>query len=370
MQTKKRFLFIEPFFGGSHKDFAEGLISHTRHEISLVTLPSRFWKWRMRGAALYLHKHLPPFSSFDGLIVSDLMSLSDLKAIRESNFIPSLVYFHENQLTYPLAPGETMDYQFGFTDITTAVCADRLVFNSITHRQQFLDHLPTFIGRMPEYKPHWVVAAIRKKSNVLYPGCHIRNQEQLRKPELKKPPLIIWNHRWEFDKNPLEFFDALYAVQKKGTDFRVALLGECFQAVPKPFIRARKHLGNRLIHYGYIRSRDDYMDMLRTGAIVISTSQQENFGISVVEAVGLGCLPLLPDRLSYPEILPNRYHSQFLYSGFDDLVSKLDNIINNYSHFIQYRSDLSAEMACYSWENLIAAYDNCLDKLTTMGRSV
>jgi hypothetical protein len=40
-----RFLFLEPFFGGSHKDFAQGLVSHSRHKIDSVTLPARFWKW-------------------------------------------------------------------------------------------------------------------------------------------------------------------------------------------------------------------------------------------------------------------------------------------------------------------------------------
>ena len=49
-----RFLLLEPFFGGSHREFAEGLIEHSRHAIELRTLPARFWKWRLRGAALYL----------------------------------------------------------------------------------------------------------------------------------------------------------------------------------------------------------------------------------------------------------------------------------------------------------------------------
>jgi hypothetical protein len=49
-------LFLEPFYGGSHKVFADGLIHHSRHAAHLFQLPARFWKWRMRGAALhFLH---------------------------------------------------------------------------------------------------------------------------------------------------------------------------------------------------------------------------------------------------------------------------------------------------------------------------
>ena len=52
-----KFLFLEPFFGGSHRYFSEGLSQHSRYRIDLVTLPARFWNWRMRGAALYFLKN-------------------------------------------------------------------------------------------------------------------------------------------------------------------------------------------------------------------------------------------------------------------------------------------------------------------------
>ena len=112
-----RFLFLESFYGGSHRAFADGLIAHSTHSIDIATMPARFWKWRMRGAALHFAHELPRPDEYDGLIASDLMSLSDLKALWSPGFPPALAYFHENQLSYPLPPGETMDYQCGFTDI-------------------------------------------------------------------------------------------------------------------------------------------------------------------------------------------------------------------------------------------------------------
>jgi hypothetical protein len=75
------FLFLEPFYGGSHRVFADGWIERSRHRIDLLTLPPRFWKWRMRGAALHFARRVRDPRVYDGLIVSDLMSLSDLKAL-------------------------------------------------------------------------------------------------------------------------------------------------------------------------------------------------------------------------------------------------------------------------------------------------
>ena len=364
-----RFLFIEPFFGGSHRNFAEGLISHSRHKIDLLTLPARFWKWRMRGAALYFAKKIPSLNKYKGLITTDLMSLSDFKSLTGRSCPPTLVYFHENQLTYPLAPGESMDFQFGFTDITTALAADLVFFNSRTHFDAFFSRLPDFLNMMPEYKPNWVINAIRNKAGVLYPGCHFSPEKKALPdslPEHDLPLLIIWNHRWEYDKNPTDFFAALDSVLDRGLEFRLALLGENFQMVPKEFIAARDRYRHRIVCYGHEESAEKYFDWLVKGAIVISTAKQENFGISVVEAIRHGCIPLLPDRLSYPEIIPKPFHADFLYKNKAELVEKLCFFIENYTQLQVKGQNLSEQMACFAWKNLIDQYDGKLEKLADL----
>jgi glycosyltransferase involved in cell wall biosynthesis len=363
--TELKFLFLEPFFGGSHREFAKGLISNTRHRIDLVTLPARFWKWRMRGAALYFIRKITSLQQYQGLITTDLMSLSDFKALSGGVCPPSLVYFHENQFTYPLAPGEQMDFQFGFTDITTALAADCIVFNSRAHSDAFFGALPDFLKMMPEYRPGWVVDEIRSKAQILYPGCRFAAGEPVVEDFFReKPPLIIWNHRWEFDKNPDEFFHALDAVLQAGAEFRLALLGENRQVVPKAFISARERYGERIVQYGYEENRQQYLNWLAQGSIVVSTAQQENFGISVVEAIRYGCLPLLPARLSYPEIIPADYHPAVLYGGQQELVEKLLDRITNFPDFLNLRMTLSREMGRFAWENIIDHYDRELEQLT------
>jgi glycosyltransferase involved in cell wall biosynthesis len=367
VKTKLKFLFLEPFFGGSHREFAKGLIAHSRHSIDLLTLPARFWKWRMRGAALYFINKVSSLESYNGLVATGLMSLSDFKAFSKNICPPALVYFHENQLTYPLAPGEHMDYQFGFTDITTALAADRILFNSRTHRDAFFFRLPGFLKMMPEYRPNWVVDEIRSKSDVLYPGCRFP-KEVLSSADspLEDPPLIIWNHRWEFDKNPAEFFHVLDAVLEKGAEFRLALLGENCQTIPKAFVDARGRFGERITQYGYVESREEYIKWLDQGSIVISTAQQENFGISVVEAIRFGCVPLLPARLAYPEIIPASFHAHVLYRDLNELEEKLIRLITNYAAYQGIRRELSKEMGRFAWGNLIKFYDEELEKLAHM----
>lgn len=44
-----KLLFLESYFGGSHGEFAKGLVEHSRYDIDLITMPERNWRWRMRG---------------------------------------------------------------------------------------------------------------------------------------------------------------------------------------------------------------------------------------------------------------------------------------------------------------------------------
>jgi glycosyltransferase involved in cell wall biosynthesis len=219
---------------------------------------------------------------------------------------------------------------------------------------------------MPEYRPKWVIEVIRSRAAVRYPGCNYpAGGVQLKPWHISKPPLIIWNHRWEFDKNPEAFFAALDAIGSRGLDFSLALLGENFQAVPKPFLKAREKLGERIVQYGHVPSKEKYLDWLRQGTAVVSTARQENFGISVVEAIRHGCYPLLPDNLSYPEILPPAHHGDCLYNSQEDLVQKLSLVLRNPANFASRRAELAADMERYAWESVIDSYDRELERLAS-----
>ena len=318
----------------------------------------------MRGAALHMAPRLPPVDRYDLMLTTNLLSLADMRALMAPRHLPTVVYFHENQLTYPVAGGDLRDVHFGFTDITTALAADQVWFNSGSHRDAFLAALPAFVQQMPDARPTWITAAIRRKTAVLYPGCDFpaeRDALPLPASAAGRPPLIIWNHRWEFDKNPEAFFDALYELASQGRAFEAALLGECFQDQPKCFLEARDRLGERIVQFGFAPSQDDYRGWLKRGSIVISTALQENFGFSVVEAIRFGCLPLLPRRLSYPEIIPRRFHDLCLYASPSDLVAKLAHLLDHHRDYVEEQQSLQDAMARYAWTKRIGAFDDRLE---------
>ena len=114
-----KFLFIETYYLGSHASFVEGLSSCSSHDIDVVSMPGENWRWRMLGAALHVVESIPSLEPYDGIIISDLFNLSDFKALLEQPCPPVMVYFHENQITYPQPPGDKGAFQLGILNIST-----------------------------------------------------------------------------------------------------------------------------------------------------------------------------------------------------------------------------------------------------------
>ena len=365
-----KILFLESFFGGSHRDFVLGLKEYSRHKIDILSLPAKNWKWRMRGSALYFIQQIKTIDEYDLIFVTDMINLSDFMALLPVVSTPVIFYFHENQLTYPLTPDKKKrqgaDLQFGYTNITSALGATKILFNSQFQLNEFILKIDKLIEIAPDFKLPWIKKNILGKSKVLYPGCRFSGtspefvKEKSFNPEV---PLIIWNHRWEWDKNPQDFFAVLRKLKEKKVPFKLALVGEIYGEIPKIFRDAQLEFRDEITSFGYIESKKDYMSLLHKGSIVISTAIQENFGISVVEAVRMGCIPLLPDRLSYPEIMPEKYFDKILYSDEIDFFMKLEDMLLNYSEYFALKEQLSTCMEKYSWEVLIKEYDREFERV-------
>ncbi len=332
-----KILALEPYYGGSHQAFLDGWQARSRHEWTSLTLPPSKWKWRMRHAAITFAQQIQEKAtageSWDGLFCSDMLNLAEFLGLTDESIrtLPKVVYFHENQLTYPVRFESERDYQFAMTNLTTALAADAVWFNSAFHREDFLRAAESFINKMPDYKPLQRIDEIRRKSEIQPPGIHISNSQPTQKNE--GPVRILWAARWEHDKNPDDFFEAMKILKDRGLPFRLSVIGQQFRDRPEVFDRAAAVFADRIDRWGFQPTPEAYHAALAESDIAVSTAAHEFFGIGILEAVAAGCLPLLPRRLSYPEILrtldPDRA-DDFLYDGTAaDLANKLTTLIQS-----------------------------------------
>ena len=216
---------------------------------------------------------------------------------------------------------------------------------------------------MPDAKPQWMIEQIRQKTQIAYPGCWFEKGELEFKKKDTERRLIIWNHRWEHDKNFQFVFDVLCLLKERKIPFSIALLGERYNNYPDIFNKAKEMFKEEISLFGYLESKQEYISWLKRGAVVVSSAIQENFGISVVEAVRYGCIPLLPARLSYPELIPEDLHSRVLYRTKSEMSSKLENMLTAYQSYLPLQKRLSRHMEQFSWERVKHQYDAVLEDM-------
>lgn len=297
-----RILALEPYYGGSHRYFIDGLISGSCHQWTLLSLPDTAWNWRILHAAAYFAERLNAVEDkFDLIFCSDMLNVAELRGLVPARLrqVPVVMYFHENQLAYPTS-GVTPSAGAILVNFVSALAADQVWFNSAFNRDALLLGLPEFFKKMPDYHPAAQLDLIRRKSRIM--PLFVENAAMPLAKQSGGPLHILWAARWELDKNPQDFFLALRHLKNRGVEFYLSVLGQQFPGSPGIFKRARKIFADNIVNWGYMTSREAYLSAMAEADVVVSTSNHEFFGLSILEAAACGVRPVLPRRLAYPEI--------------------------------------------------------------------
>ncbi len=318
-----RIALLESYYGGSHKTWADSYRKFSQHDIELIALPAQFWKWRMQGGAITLARLLG--SKPDLILASSMIDLSIFRALTQRRLgdVPIALYFHENQLSYPQNRRQAHGWRYGFINYVSALSADAVYFNSEFHRRDFMRQLPRLLKHFADFNELETIDAIRAKSQVLPLGLDLRRFAAHRVAKADDgPPIILWNHRWEEDKDPDTFIHSMIRLASDGCDFKLAISGERFGEMPAAFQTAKTLLGDKILQLGYVESFADYARLLWSSHYVVSTARQEFFGSAICEAIFCGCMPILPDRLNYPYLLTDDLKRACLYQR-DRLTAQL-----------------------------------------------
>lgn len=371
-----RVLLIEPFYGGSHQAWADGYAAHSAHEVHLVTSTDEAWRWRLRGGALTLADDVAvtvaEVGRPDVVLVSDMVNLPALLgfARRSIGDAPVAAYFHENQLLYPVKGGGERDRQLGLINWLSLAAADLVLFNSAYHRDNLMAELPRFLEQAADDRHLDHLEAVIGHSEVLPLGVDLAALSPDRRPPSDGgPPLVLWNHRWEWDKQVDRALSMLQAMAEQGIEFRVALAGEQPDHLSKDLRRSVVDLGDRVIQQGWL-PRDEYVDLLLRSDVVLSVAKQEFFGIAMVEAMAAGCVPVLPHDVSYPEIVPPAWHDAALHDWRGGgPVHHLRSVLTGLRAARRAVDGLAAAMRRFDWSVVAPAYDVRLEQLAAAGAS-
>jgi len=354
-----RIVIAEPYYGGSHKAWADGYQRYSRHDVAILSHPGRWWKWRMQGAAVTLAgalcRQAKADRSPDLILATDMLDVAAFRGLLDPHLrsVPTALYMHESQLTYPESAG-ARDLTYAMVNWRSALAADAVLFNSGFHLDEFFAALPRLLGRFPDQVHGHLIEEVRAKSQVLPVGVDLGWAHPVGDSRRSGPPLVVWNHRWEEEKGFPEFRHAVDRVVAD-LDFRLAVCGAPPVRVDDETQRWLARHAARLVHAGRA-GMGAYRSLLCSADVVVSAAHQEFFGVSVVEGIAAGAFPVLPRRLSYPWLIPAEFHSLVLYEG--DLAVAMGEAIGRGVHSPER---LRWAMRRFEWPTLARVYDDLLE---------
>lgn len=367
-------LAVEPFYSGSHKAFLKGLKQHSAHNVIPVNLSFKGHKWRMHSDSVMLAGMVGDIEeSIDLLFISSMTNLPAFLALTNPRFsdVPKIMYMHENQFTQPMPEEEERDMTYCYINYLSMLTADRLIFSSDFHRNDFLRALPEFLENHPEDKHYSTVEKIADKSIVLYPGLNLHRFDA--QPDTRKSnenPVIVWNQRWQFDRNPAMFFRVLNRLNDIDLKFDLILAGDTQHEKPEEFEKAWERYGQHITHFGYVENEKNYSKLLHSGDIVVSTATYEFFCVAIMEAIYCGCHPLVPNRLHYPELIPENLHKPLLhapvlYDTEDDLFHYMKDLLTAKNDPLP-KTSLQNINTHLDWSNRIDKFDAIFEQFLEM----
>jgi glycosyltransferase involved in cell wall biosynthesis len=252
----------------------------------------------------------------------------------------------------------------------SALAADHVAFNSDYHRDDFIGALATLAGEGANWLDHHGIATIAAKSSVLPVGVDLSWSNR---PKPSSPvPLVLWNHRWEFDKAPDLFARVIASLAADGCQFQVALAGDPGPSPHPALFELRDALGPRVVQFGRAHDLADYRALLLRSSIAVSTARHEFFGIGTVEALAAGCLPVAPRRYNYPALVPAKLHDLFLWDDEDGLKAALraalQLIAGDSAALEPIRAALRQSASRFAWEAVAPRWDAFLASFSLTGR--
>lgn len=313
-----KILLLSAYAAQSHVHWQNSLLAmFPDWQWRVLSLPPRYFSWRVRGNPLYwsIAERDVLEQDYDLLVATSMVDLATLRGlVPRLARLPSLLYFHENQFAYPQQHGQGSLLEAQMVSLYSALAADRLLFNSTYNRDSFLDGLEVLLAKLPDRVPPGIGAALANKARVLPVAVEIPGDDDgvpywpgVQGNRAQRPLRLLWTGRFEHDKGGEGLLQVLLQLEIAGLDYELAVTGQQFRSSPAVFAQIEAQFNHRLVHFGYLPSAGDYRALLRDADVVLSTALHEFQGLAVLEAVALGCLPAVPDRLAYPEIYPSQF---------------------------------------------------------------
>lgn len=307
--SSMKILLLSAYSAQSHQTWCKYIMEmFPEIKWTLLSLSGRYFNWRIRGNALSwsVSQRQILNEQYDMVLATSMVDCATLRGLVPNLAnIPWVVYFHENQFEYPVS-SKNEHTEPKMVSLYNALCAKTVIFNSQYNYQTFVSGLEAFLKMMPDEVPRETIPLITEKSVVIPVPVKVKEVSLAYKKD-HTVPVLLWNHRWEYDKGPQQLYNVINELLQRKFSFKLNLVGQQFRKIPVEFTKIKQEFPDVLLNYGYIDSVDEYQSILKSSDFVLSTALHDFQGLAILEAVTAGCIPVVPLRLAYPENFPEQY---------------------------------------------------------------
>lgn len=400
-----KILLLSPYDANSHQHWWRLLQQYFKADTwTVLTLPARYFSWRIRsnGLTWSYDQRDTLVQHYDLCIATSMTDLATLRGLLPSlSDIPTVLYFHENQAAYPVSnrvsskvdkqkvktPGASHNIQSHnlqslntepnnieplMVQLYSSIAASHLCFNSDYNKNSFFHGLGQILKKFPDGVPKGIITELECKSSVIpvpieYHTLRCNNNSENNSDataetiSTRNRSTLVWNHRWEYDKSPARLLAFIQALPS-AINLTLHVLGQSFRQTPLEFDEIKQELQNRgwLGRWGYIADRQEYYHVLNNSMFVLSTAEHDFQGISVLEAVSQGCIPIVPDRLAYCEMFDDIYR----YASDINMCVEAKSMSQKVQDLINTPDILAPDVSRFCIQNLGYKYQKLFSSLT------
>lgn len=156
------------------------------------------------------------------------------------------------------------------------------------------------------------------KTEIIVSGLPFKAEEVVRISE--KENIVVFPHRLDSEKQPQLFDKMKKILEKKYPNWQ--------------FVKTKD----------ITKTKEEYFQLLGKSKIAVSFAKQETFGYAMLEAIANGCIPIVPNDLSYASM---PIYKGYRYQDFYDAVDMVSQCILDYE---PEKIDLS----CYEPKTIIS----------------
>lgn len=304
MSSSLKILALEPYFDAGRRQVFTSMVTRSRHDWTLLTLPPRRVERRLAVASRWFAEQInrDALGPFDLLFVGEMLNLPDFRRCvpRLAN-VPAVIYFQENQT--PPVHVESSD-PLHFVNVNTAVAASELWFNSQWHLDDFLDRAEALVARQPEIGGRAPTSELRAKSQVVLPPTDLGRAYQAvaNGPAVTRDPRTLLVDTRGIDTELL--LECVRRLEASNEIFDLITVGPQ-RGIPDDLPRTVIHERDQTNQLRAAHAAGTYLS-LRRGA---------TFDEMLIPALSAGCWPVVPEVGIFPELIPTCVHDTCLHDG-------------------------------------------------------